>query len=263
MGRRRHGSRRACRCGARSVPARAPLRSAHRRGTRAVRRRDSRDGDPKRARGTRDRRQGGFRSLEHGPWGVRGAVPRGMACEAALNDDQHGALRTRGSAARGTGSIGPRRCSRRLARMRTHESTPRNPPRKPKPHARGAASVSSAAQARYAASLSRSQRRRAASSIDTGSTADRVPVGRVRDQGVRTDRKAERPSTASTRRASTPTPEIQEPPSPVPDGKRDALWQKCGSPMRRRDGGKQPCRRQRSLPLAPRKPSNYTAMGQT
>ena len=34
-------------------------------------------------------------------------------------------------------------------------------------------------------------------------------------------------------------------------------------PLRRRDGGKQPCRRQRSLPLAPRKPSNYTAMGPT
>ena len=30
---------------------------------------------------------------------------------------------------------------------------------------------------------------------------------------------------------STALPEIQEPRSPVPDGKRDALWQSCGSAL--------------------------------
>ena len=65
MGRRRHGSGRACRCSARPVPARAPLRSAHLSGPSAVRRRDSCNGSPRRARGTRDCRQGGLRRLEH------------------------------------------------------------------------------------------------------------------------------------------------------------------------------------------------------
>ena len=83
MGGRRHGSRRARWCGARSVASRAPLRSAHRRGTRAVRIRGCCDWDAKRARRARDCGQGRFRRLERGARSGHGAAPRSMEGEAA------------------------------------------------------------------------------------------------------------------------------------------------------------------------------------